>query len=85
MRFSISPWRRGKLKKEINMTDTNKLITEAEMKISKVLAKLEADTGTVLERIEVRDTEVTTVGDRRPQWLRRVFIEMKPLPGTRWE
>lgn len=67
------------------MTDTNKLITEAETEIAKVLAKLETDTGMVLDRLEVRDTEVTTFGDRRPQWLRRVVIEMKRLPGTRWE
>jgi hypothetical protein len=66
-------------------TDTNKLITAAEKEISKVLAKLEADTGMVLDRLEVRDTEVTTIGDPRPQWLRRVMIEMKRLPGTRWD
>lgn len=66
------------------MTDTNKLITEAEQEISKVLAKLEVETGMVLDRLDVRDTEVTTYGDPRPQWLRHVAIEMKRLPGTRW-
>lgn len=64
---------------------TEKFITEAEKEISKVLARLEADTGMILDRIEVRDTEVTTIGDDRPQWLRRVAIEMKRLPGTRWD
>lgn len=66
-------------------TDTNKLITAAEKEISKVLAKLEVDADMVLDRLEVRDMEVTTIGDPRPQWLRRVVIEMKRLPGTRWD
>lgn len=66
-------------------TDTNKLITAAEKEISKVLAKLEADTGMVLDNLKVRDMEVTTIDDPRPQWLRRVAIEMKRLPGTRWD
>lgn len=67
------------------MSATENLIAAAEKEISKVLAKLEADTGMVFEHLEVRDTEVTTLGDPRPQWLRRVVVEMKRLPGTRWD
>ena len=67
------------------MTDTNKLISAAEKEISKVLAKLEADTGMVLDSLNVRDIEVTTFVDDRAQWLRSVSIEMKRLPGTRWD
>lgn len=67
------------------MNDTNNLITAAEKEISKVLAKLEADTGMVLDMLEVRDTEVTRMGDQRPQLLRRVVLDMKRLPGTRWD
>ena len=64
--------------------ETDRLISTAEGEIAKILAKLEADTGTVLDMIEVRDIEITTMGDDREQWLRRVIIEMKRLPGTRW-
>lgn len=66
------------------MVDTNKIITAAENKIATILAQLEAETGMLLESIQVRDLEVTTYKDQRPQWLRRVVIEMKRLPGTRW-
>lgn len=65
-------------------THTGSIIAAAEKEIARVLAKLESDTGMVLETIDVRDIEVTTLGDDRPQWLRRVAIEMKRLPGTRW-
>lgn len=66
------------------MTDTNKLITDAEKEISRVLEKLEASTGMVLDRLELRDTEVTSIGDNRPQLIRHIVVEMKRLPGTCW-
>lgn len=64
--------------------NTGKLITAAEKEISDILAKLETDTGMVLESINVNDIEVTTFTDDRPQLLRSVSLEMKRLPGTRW-
>ena len=64
--------------------DTGKLIIAAEREISRILAKLESDTGMVLDSIGVNDIEVTTFSDDRPQWLRIVTLEMKRLPGTRW-
>lgn len=64
--------------------DTNILIDIAEKEIAKILAQLEADTDMVLDMINVKDIEVTTFGDARPQWLRRVVVEMKRRPGTRW-
>lgn len=66
-------------------TDINKLITEAERKIASVLAEIESDTGMVLDTLEIKDIEVTQFTDDRPQWLRSVYIEMKRLPGTRWD
>lgn len=66
------------------MTHTNTLIAATEKEISSILAKLETDTGMVLDRLDILDTEVTTLGDPRPQWLRRVRIDMKRLPGTMW-
>lgn len=65
-------------------TETDKLISAAEKEIAKVLEKLETDTGMILDQIEVKDIEITTYGDDRPQWLRRVALQMKRLPGTRW-
>jgi hypothetical protein len=65
------------------MKDIHKLIA-TEKEISRLLAKLEADTDMVVDRLELQDTETTAIGDTRPQLLRRVVIEMKRLPGTRW-
>lgn len=64
--------------------DPNSLIDAAEREIARVLAKLESDTGMVLNNICVRDTDVTQIQDVGPRWLRRVVIEMNRLPGTRW-
>jgi len=66
------------------MTDTNVLINAAEKEISDILAKLETDTGMVLDRLGIRDTEVTRIEDTTEQWLRTVVIRMKRIPGTRW-
>lgn len=64
--------------------DTGKLIGAAEKEIAGILAKLESDTGMVLDLIGVNDIEVTTFTDASPQWLRNVAIEMIRLPGTKW-
>lgn len=64
--------------------NTGKLISTAEKEIAGILARLESDTGMVLENIELRDIEVTTFGDFRQELLRSVTLEMKRLPGTRW-
>lgn len=59
-------------------------IAEATQQINDILRSLEVSTGSVVESIELRDIEVTTVGDLERQWLRSVAIEMKRLPGTKW-
>ncbi len=64
--------------------NTNKLITDTEREIAKVLAKLETDTGMVVDTVEVKDINVTELGDSRTQLMRRVAIEMKRIPGARW-
>jgi hypothetical protein len=65
-------------------TDTEELITAAEKEVTRILAILEADTSMVIDRVVIREMDVTVVGDLRPQWIRSVVIEMKRLPGTRW-
>jgi hypothetical protein len=61
------------------------LITGAEKEIATVLARLEVDTAMVVEEISLRDVEVTTFSDTRPQYIKSVAIEMLRLPGTRWD
>jgi hypothetical protein len=65
--------------------DTNKMIAAAEHEIANVLRTLETDTGMVLDTIDVTNIEVTVMTDDRPQWLRRLNIEMKRLPETKWD
>jgi len=64
--------------------DIGKLATEAEKEIAEILARFESESGTLIESIELQDTEVTTFTDDRPQWMRRVVVGWKRLPGTRW-
>ena len=64
--------------------DADELIAEAEREVSRILAKLEADTGMLLEQLEIRDYDVTTIEDKRQRLLRHVKVQMKRPPGTRW-
>lgn len=66
-------------------TNTNQLISAAEVEIAKIIAKLEADTGMILRSIETPSIEVTTIGDIRPKFLKRVVLEMERLPGSQWQ
>lgn len=66
------------------MTES-KLTLIAEQKIAEILAQLERDTGTIIEEISIVDVDATQIQDTRTQLLRRVVIELRPMPGTRWE
>lgn len=59
-------------------------IQDAEKAIEKILADLEKEYDSYIESISIDDTEVTGHGDERPMILRRVCIELKQKPGTRW-
>lgn len=63
---------------------TDDAILKAQNEIAAILAKLETDTGSVVDRLEVRDIEVTNIDSVREEWVRSVIIEMKRLPGTQW-
>jgi len=58
-------------------------VAVATQRINDTLRDLEAATGSVVESIELRDLDVTTV-DGGPEILRSVQIEMKRFPGTKW-
>lgn len=59
-------------------------IAEATHCINDILRTLEVSTGSVVESIELRDINVTTVDSGEQQLVRSVQIEMKRLPGTKW-
>jgi len=58
-------------------------VAEATRCINDILRDLEVSTGSVVESIELRDLDVTTV-DGGPELIRSVQIEMERLPGTKW-
>lgn len=58
-------------------------IYRAEQAVAAILADLESSIDMVVDRISIDDIEVTSVGDARPQWRRRVVIEMK-RSGSKW-
>lgn len=59
-------------------------VTTATQQINDILRELEVSTGSVVESIELRDIDVTTVDSGEQQLVRSVAIEMKRLPGTKW-
>lgn len=66
------------------MSDANELIKTAQKEITKILAKLEADTGRVVLRLEVQDGGILELNDKGE--LRRcVVIELAISPGSGWD
>lgn len=59
-------------------------IEDAESEIARILKILEYKTDSLVRRVNVENNDITTCGDRRPQWSRRVVIELDPRPGTQW-
>lgn len=59
-------------------------ISEAELAIAAILAKLEDATGDWVEAVNVVSVETTTLKDERPQYVRRVQIQLKAKPGSNW-
>jgi len=73
--------------REIVMNDkvkTSVLLCQAEREIATILQRLETETGSVVNAIEVVDIEVTNFSSTRDEWERRVLVELKRPPGTRW-
>lgn len=60
------------------------VVTTATQRINDILRGLEVSTGSVVESIELRGIDVTTVDSGGEQLARSVAIEMKRLPGTKW-
>jgi hypothetical protein len=56
-----------------------------ERQIAALLARLEGLTGCYVEGVHIRDDDVTTIADREVVRARRVVIDLKRAPGSRWE
>lgn len=60
-------------------------IATATVRINSILAELETATGEIVSRLELRDIDISRMGDVRPEISRSIVIEMQRLPGTHWE
>jgi len=57
---------------------------KAELAIAAVLRDLEIETGTIVDRIWIEVIDITSVRDDRQQLLRRVSMDLRPMPGSKW-
>jgi hypothetical protein len=58
---------------------------EAERAIASILSDLETSSGQIVESIKIDDLDITSMKDSRPEWIRKVCIELKRQPGTKWD
>lgn len=56
-----------------------------EHKIARLLAELEASTGTIVKEIGIVSIDVTTLDSKVKQLSRRVVLELEPIPGSHWD
>jgi hypothetical protein len=71
----------------VTMTESahRHLVEDTQRQIAMLLAALEAKTGCYVEGIAIRNMEVTTVSSTAPEYLRRVDVDLRRQPGSRWE
>lgn len=67
------------------MTNIKRTPTEAaEVAIAGILRDLEADTGQLVESLELQTVEVTSIDDVRQHYQMGIRIGLKRLPGHDW-
>ncbi len=59
-------------------------IEKAQRLIGGILSELEKDTGSIVKRLDLVDTETTGFTDARRQMQRHVEVYLERLPGTSW-
>jgi len=60
-------------------------VVKAEKEINFILANLESETGALVEEINLQSLDITSIGSTKQLLQRSVKIELKPVPGTRWD
>lgn len=59
-------------------------LNEAELAVAKILAQLEADTGSLVDAVNLKMVEVTNMMDKRQRFAMMVIIDLKRLPAHDW-
>lgn len=60
-------------------------IEQSKDAINRILEQLERDSGQLVESVEIRNLNVTKFSDPAVQWLRSIEIELRPMPGAKWQ
>jgi hypothetical protein len=69
----------------MNDKEQQDLVTAVEKQIAFLLADLEKRTGCYVDGLSLRDIEVTSVSSPAPEYLRRVEVDLRRQPGSRWQ
>ena len=64
--------------------DMSEFRDKATREINSILARLECETGSVVESVSLMDVDVTTIEDTGQRISRSVEIVLRRLPGTCW-
>lgn len=56
-----------------------------ERAISALLARLEGLTGCYVDGMHIHNDDITTIVDMAPRYARRVAIDLRRAPGSRWD
>lgn len=69
------------------MTDSEQreLGQTVERQIASLLADLEKRTGCYVDGLAVHSTEVTQMWAQAPEYMRRVEVDLRRQPGSRWQ
>ena len=69
------------------MTDNEQreLVDAVQRQIALLLADLEKRTGCYVDGLALHNIEVTTVASKAPEYLRRVEVDLRRQPGSRWQ
>lgn len=65
--------------------EQQKLVAQVERQIAAILADLEKRTGCYVEGLSVHSIEVTSIASRTPEFMRRVEVDLRRQPGSRWQ
>jgi hypothetical protein len=63
---------------------SDRLVSDAEQKIAKILCALELQINATIESMDLASDEITTFSDSNRQILQRVKIEVFRVPGNNW-
>ena len=69
----------------MNDKEQQALVTAVEKQIAALLADLEKRTGCYVDGLALHNIEVTNVSSQAPEFMRRVEVDLRRQPGSRWQ